>query len=176
MTDEQEKTLEALQTALEMEIDGKECYLQASKESKNEVGSKLLASLAKEEDNHRRRFAEIYEAMRKKKDWPIVRLEPERVKKLRQLFNQTCELVGVNVSGNSTELDAIKTSIDKEKKSYDFYGRQSQSAKYETERDFFKNLAAEEKEHELILLDYYEYLSNPAAWFLKSEHHSLDGG
>jgi len=37
-------------------------------------------------------------------------------------------------------------------------------------------LAQEEREHELALLDYHDYLSDPAGWFVKSEHSSLDGG
>jgi len=30
--------------------------------------------------------------------------------------------------------------------------------------------------HELALIDYYDYLSDPAGWFVKKEHPSLDGG
>jgi hypothetical protein len=37
-------------------------------------------------------------------------------------------------------------------------------------------LAAQEGEHHLILLDYYEFLKDPAAWFVQKEHPSLDGG
>ena len=44
------------------------------------------------------------------------------------------------------------------------------------ERVFYQALSAQEKEHHLILLDYYEYLKDPAAWFVEKEHHSLDGG
>jgi hypothetical protein len=36
-------------------------------------------------------------------------------------------------------------------------------------------VASEEKEHYLILLDYFEYLKDPAAWFVQKEHPSLDG-
>jgi rubrerythrin len=35
---EQAKMLQAINTAIEMESDGKECYLAASKESTNEAG------------------------------------------------------------------------------------------------------------------------------------------
>ncbi|GAH21770.1 unnamed protein product, partial [marine sediment metagenome] len=28
----------------------------------------------------------------------------------------------------------------------------------------------------LVLLDYYEYLKDPAGWFVRKEHPSLDGG
>ena len=56
MVTEQDKTPEALQIAIQMEIDGKEYYLRASQESSNELGKKLLQSLAAEEDIHRQKF------------------------------------------------------------------------------------------------------------------------
>lgn len=42
MVTEQDKTLEALQIAINIENDGKECYLKTSEGSSNEVGKKLL--------------------------------------------------------------------------------------------------------------------------------------
>jgi rubrerythrin len=173
---EQDKILEALKIAIEMENDGKECYQQASQESGNEVGRKLLQSLALEEDTHRQKFVEMYQAMQEKKGWPVTNFKPDKGKKLRALFTGTCEIIGVNVKAVATEFDAINTAIDKEKKSYDFYEHQSQNATYDAERDFYEALAAEEREHELILVDYYEYLTDPAGWFTRTEHHSLDGG
>jgi len=70
MVTEQDKTLQALQTAIQMEIDGKEYYLKASRESGNELGKKLLQSLAAEEDLHRQKFEQIYDAIKSKKAWP----------------------------------------------------------------------------------------------------------
>ena len=46
MTREQDTTLGALQTALQMEIDGKEFYLKSSKLSTNKLGKELLKKLA----------------------------------------------------------------------------------------------------------------------------------
>ena len=158
-----------------MENDGKECYRQASQGSGNEVGRKLLQSLALEEDNHRQKFVEMYQAMQKKKGWPAINFRPDRGKNLRALFAGTCKITGVNVKAVVTEIDAINTAINKEKKSYDFYKLQSQNAIYDAERDFYETLAAEEMEHELILGNYYEYLSDPVDWFTRVEHHSLDG-
>ena len=112
---EHAKTLEALQTAIQMEIDGKEYYLNASQKSGNELGKKLLQSLAAEEDIHRHKFAEIYNTQ----------------------------------EGNATN---------------------------DAEREFYETVASEEREHHIILLDYYEYLNDPAGWFVKKERPSLDGG
>lgn len=176
MATEQDKILEALKIAIDMENDGKECYRQASLESGNDVGRELLKALALEEDTHRQKFVEIYQAVQERKGWPATELPFDRGEKLRSLFAGTCEVAGVNIKAGTTEFDAINTAIDKEKKSYDFYDHQSQNATYDSERDFYKALAAEEREHELILVDYYEYLTDPVGWFTRTEHHSLDGG
>ena len=56
MTTGQEVTLQALRQAVQMEIDGKAFYLKASQQSRHEMGRRLLARLAEEEDFHRRKF------------------------------------------------------------------------------------------------------------------------
>ena len=53
MTTEQSKTLDALQTAIQMEIDGKAYYEKMSQLAGNEHGAKLFQALAREEDYHR---------------------------------------------------------------------------------------------------------------------------
>ena len=176
MVTEQDRILEGLQSAIQMEIDGKEHYLKASEESGNELGRKLLQSLAAEEDMHRRKFEEIYEAVRSKKAWPVTDFQPDGGKRLRTIFARTSQAMGSELKTLATELDAIQTAMDMEITTYDFYKNQSQASTYDGERDFYEALAAEEKAHHLALLDYYEYLKDPAAWFVKKEHPSLDGG
>ena len=84
--------------------------------------------------------------------------------------------IGSNVTALATELDAVQTAMNMENKTYDFYKSQGKNATGDAERDFYNTLAAEEKGHHLVLLDYYEYLKDPAGWFVKTEHPSLDGG
>jgi len=176
MGSEQDKTLNALQTSIQMEIDGKEYYLKASRESGDELGKKLLQSLAAEEDIHRQKFEQIYNTMRVKKDWPATDFQPDGGQRLRTIFTQATGEIGSKVKAPATELDAVKTAMDMENKTYDFYTRQVEQATYDAEREFYNTLAGEEKEHHLVLLDYYQYLKDPAAWFVEKEHPSLDGG
>jgi len=176
MVTEQDKTLEGLQIAIQMEIDGKAHYLKASRESGNELGKKLMESLAAEEDIHRQKFTEIYDATSRKKAWPVTDFQPDGGKRLRTIFAEASEEMGVNVKALATELDAVKTAMDMENKSRDFYKTQSENAIYDAERDFYETLAAEEKGHHLVLLDYYQYIKDPAGWFVSKEHPSLDGG
>ena len=176
MVIEQDKTLEALQIAIQMEIDGKEYYLKASRESSNELGRKLMGSLATEEDTHRQKFEWIYDAIRNTREWPATDFQPDGGKRLRTIFTRAAEEVGSNIKALTTELDAVQIAMDLENKTYDFYKSQGKNVTYEAERGFYETLAAEEREHHLILLDYYEYLKDPAGWFVKKEHPSLDGG
>jgi len=74
------------------------------------------------------------------------------------------------------EIDAVKTAMDMENETYDFYKKQAEGAAYDAEKSFYEALAVQEEEHHRLLLDYYEFLKNPAAWFVQKEHHSLDGG
>ena len=173
---EQDKTLEGLQIAIQMEIDGKEYYLKASQESSSELGRKLLESLAAEEDTHWQKFEEIYNAIRDKKAWPATDFQPDGGKRLRTIFAKATGEIGSNIEAPATELDAIQLAIGMESKTYDFYKSQGANATHDAERDFYQTLAMEEREHHLILLDYYEYLEDPAGWFVSKEHPSLDGG
>ena len=176
METEQDKTLDALQIAIQMEIDGKEYYLKASQESSNELGKKLLKSLDMEEDTHRQKFEEIYDAIQNTRKWPATDFKPDGGKRLRTLFARAIEEMGSNTKAPATELDAIQTAMDLENKTYDFYKSRGGRATYDTERDFYETLAAEERGHYLVLFDYYEYLKDPAGWFVAEEHPSLDGG
>jgi len=176
MVTEQDKTLGALQIAIQMEIDGKEYYLKASQQSSNELGKKLLKSLAAEEDVHRQKFEEIYSALRNKRAWPETDFQPDKGKRLRTIFASEIEEMGSKVKAPTTELEAVQTAMDMENKTYDFYKIQSRNATYDAERSFYDTVAAEEREHHRVLLDYYDYLRDPAGWFVKMGHPSLNGG
>ena len=176
MATEQANTLQGLQIAIQMEIDGKKFYLKTSEESGNELGRELLQKLAAEEDVHRHNFEIIYDGISRKKTWPTTNFKPDRGQKLRTIFAAASEEIGARIKAATTEMDAIKMAMDMEIKSYDFYKSQSQAAAYSAQKDFYEAVAAEEREHHLILLDYYEYLNDPAAWFVAKEHSSLDGG
>ncbi len=175
MATEQDKTLEALQIAIQMEIDGKKYYLKASQESSNELGEKLLKSLAAEEDIHRQKFEEIYNTIRNKKSWPATDFQPDGGKRLRTIFVKATGEMGSTTKAPATELDAIQTAIGMEIKTRDFYKNRQENATYDAEREFYQTLAAEEREHHLVLLDYYEFLKDPSGWFVSKERPSLDG-
>jgi len=176
MTKEQDKSVEALEKAIQMEIDGKEFYLKASEKTNNELGKKLLQSLAAEEDIHRKVFEEIFENIRNKQGWPRKEFHVNGGRALRTVFANAIDNMDHDVSSMPEELSAVQAAMVMENKTYDFYREQGKKAAYDAEKLFYNNLAEQEEEHHRILLDYYEFLQNPSAWFVQKEHHSLDGG
>ena len=174
MVAELNRTLEALQFAIQMEIDGKEYYLKISQKSRDGVGKRLLAALAAAEDVHRQKFESIFEAIRVKKVWPATKL-PSPGKGIKTIYAEALGQIKSGSKGTATEIGAVDKAIDMEIKSYDYYISQGKRAANGAEMEFYKAVAAEEQEHHLVLLDYKEYLSDPSGWFVKSEHSSLDG-
>ncbi|MBU2608889.1 MAG: hypothetical protein KKF26_06175, partial [Chloroflexi bacterium] len=108
--------------------------------------------------------------------WPEVDYQPDGGQNLRTIFARATQELGSDVKAATSELEAVKTAMDMENKTYDFYNERVRNAVFEAEKNYYGALAAQEKEHHLILYDYYEYLKDPASWFVSQEHHSLDGG
>ncbi len=176
MENEQSRTIEVLQLAVRMEAEGKEFYQKASQKSSNKLAKELFQHLANEEDVHRKKFEEIYEALKRGQNWPDVGPPSEKKGKgLKSLFTEATKALGSKIKVAESELEAIKIAMDMEIKSYDLYHSRSEESTLPVEKRFYETLAGEEREHHLALLDSYEYLSDPTGWFTKSEHWSLDG-
>lgn len=175
MGNEQAKTIEVLQLAVQMEVDGKEFYRKASKKSSNKLAKELFRQLANEEDIHRKKFVEIYKAFKRGQNWPDVEPPSEKGEKIKSLFAKATKALGSNFRVAEPEFEAIKIAMDMEVKSYNLYHSQSKESTLPVEKRFYQTLAGEERGHHLALLDSYEYLSDPVGWFTKKEHWSLDG-
>lgn len=175
MPTEQEKTIEALRYAIQMEIDGKVFYLKSSEESGNELGRKLLESLAQAEDYHRIKFEQIFASVSQKQGWPTVEFKIDGGRTMRTIFAKELTKKPSQLKPLKLELDAVQKAQEMEAKSYDFYHARHEQAESAAEREFYEMVAAEEREHQLVLNDYSEYLRNPAGWFVKTEKPSLDG-
>lgn len=176
MDTEQLKIIEGLKLAIQIEIDGKKYYEEAAEKSISALGKQLFEWLAGEEDKHRNRFEQIYDAIRNRKSWPRIIIEPGGENRARNVFLEAARNNPEDMTDNSTEQDIIVKALDMEDKTYNLYKERSKSAKSAAERNFYEALAAEERGHFLALTDYREYLIDPAGYFTRTERHSLDGG
>jgi rubrerythrin len=176
MENEQARTLEVLRLAVQMEVDGKEFYQKASRKSNNKLAKELFHQLANEEDVHRKKFEEIYKALKRGRKWPDVEPQLEKGKKIKSLFSEATRTLGSKFKVAESELEAIRTAMDMEVRSYNLYHSRSKETSLPVEKHFYETLAGEERGHHLALVGSYEYLSDPAGWFTQKEHWSLDGG
>ncbi len=171
MSNEQDLTLQALNQAIQMEIDGKEFYADMSKGSRDEAGKKLFAALSLEEDRHRQKFIAIYQTIQTRQGWPAMPVDSQ-AHTLSTIFKEATGKSSYTVS----ELEAVKKAMEMENKTRDFYLERSDKATYQNEKAYYQALAGEERVHHSLLQDYYEYMQNPAQYFTIKEKHSLDGG
>lgn len=175
MEKEQARITEVLELALQMETDGQEFYMKSGQKSGNKLIRDLFERLAKEEESHRVRFEQIYEAIKRERSWPDVQIESDHGKGLKSLFARATRELGKEIKVAESELEALKIAMDMETKSYDLYHRRGGETSLPVEKRFYVTLAGEERGHYLALSDAHEYLSDPAGWFTRTERWSLDG-
>jgi rubrerythrin len=173
MNTEQDQTLAALKIAIQMEIDGKKYYVGLSKTGANESGRKLFAALAVEEDVHLRNFEQIYRAIEAKEGWPAIKVIPGHTGVLETILSKAP--VG-NLGDTASEIKSVQKAMAMENKTLDYYLEQAGKSVYPLKKEFFEAVAGQERIHHSLLLDYFEYLKDPAQYFTMKERHSLDGG
>src|SRR5512139_2853955 len=125
MENEQARTIKVLQLSVQMEVDGKEFYRKASRKSSNRLAKELFRQLASEEDIHRKKFEEIYKALKRGQNWPDVEPPFEKGKKIKSLFAEASKALGNEFKMAESELQAVKTAIDMEIRSYNLYHSRS---------------------------------------------------
>jgi rubrerythrin len=175
MKEHSEKTAHALETALQMEKEGQEFYYKAEQKSKNRLTKNLFRHLAEQETVHMKIIKEIYQKISGTAVWPLAETTFKHEKSLRNVFQEAIDSMDKEVKASSDEIEALQTAMNLEDKSYSYYNSRADEAVFPAEKSFYQALTAEERGHYLAVLNSYEYLTDPQAWFMKEEHWSLDG-
>ncbi len=176
MTHHMEKATRALETALQLEAEGQKFYLDAAARGGTPVLTKFFQRLAADEDQHARKAREIYEAIKASRGWPEKETSFQHATTIKSVLDEAFEdMDAAPVKPAEAELEAFKTAMALEDRSYSFYKARLEEAESPHEKSFYKALSGEERVHYLALLDSYEYLSNPQGWFSRKERWSLDG-
>jgi rubrerythrin len=172
--DEQER-LNALDVALNNEMREREFYLNNAKRTKNEVGRAMFQKIADEELEHYERLKQLHETWKKRETWPEtvpLKVEGTVVKDILLDMVRKTEKMPIK---DDDDLKAIRTAIDFEAKGAAYYAKIRDEVTDLREKEFFDLLSKIEHEHYLSLKDTEEYLTDPTSWYVKSEHHGLDG-
>jgi rubrerythrin len=170
----QEYMLQALKDAVQMELEGRQFYLEAAKKVKSEGVRDVLEYLAEAEKYHIEKFNEIYQSMQKEPAWTesIAAFKPP------QHDPYVCVMAMAKEnqeSGGKDDLQALRTGIKMEECSIDYYTKLARETNNPLARRFFMSIAHEERGHYLMLTDMHNYLTLPEDWFYVTEKRHVDG-
>ncbi len=167
--------LNALGIALNNELREREFYLKNAEKTKNPVGKKMFKQIGDEELEHYERVKQLHQRWEKQEKWPET--VPLKVKDtiVKDILVDLLQQVKGMPAGDDDDLEAVRTAIDFEAKGAKLYAELRDAVPDPKEKRFFDLLATIENEHYLSLRDTEEYLTDPASWYRKVEHHGLDG-
>jgi rubrerythrin len=166
--------LNALEVALNNEMREREFYLKNAKRTKNLLGKKMFQQIGDDELEHYERLKQLHQKWAKQEKWPEtvpLKVKDTVVKDILVEFLKKAD----ETKGDSDDLEAVRTAIDFEAKGAKFYAEIRDSVTNPKEKEFFNLLSKMENEHYLSLKDTEEYFIDPASWYRKVEHHTLDG-
>jgi rubrerythrin len=167
--------LNALEVALNNEMREREFYLKNAKRTQNPLGKKMFQQIGDDELEHYERLKQLHEKWNKQEKWPET--VPLKVKDtiVRDILLEFVQKAADTTKGDSDDLEAVRTALDFESKGAKFYAELRDSVSNPKEKQFFDLLSKMENEHYLSLKDTEEYFIDPASWYRRTEHHTLDG-
>jgi rubrerythrin len=174
MMNEKER-LSALEVALNNEMREREFYLKNANRTKNPLGKKMFQQIGDDELEHYERLKQLHQKWAKQEKWPET--VPLKVNDtiVKDILLEFVKRVDETTKGDANDLEAIRTALDFEAKGAKFYAELRDSVTNPKEKEFFGLLSKMENEHYLSLKDTEEYFIDPASWYRKVEHHTLDG-
>jgi rubrerythrin len=172
-----EERLNALEIALNNEMNEHKFYLTNAERTATPVGRAMFTQIAGEELEHYERLKQLSESWKKDKKWPDT--IPLKVKNtdVKAVFLKAAKTTDgkPDVAGNQDDLQAVRRAIEFEAKGAAFYARLRDQSTDPKEKAFFGLLADIEHEHFASLKDTEEFFIHPGAWLQNAERTGLDG-
>lgn len=168
--------LNALEVALNNEMREREFYLQNAERTRSPLGKAMFQQIGDEELEHYERLKQLHQKWEKEERWPET--VPLQVKNtiVKDVLADITRKVDEMPEGDTDDLEAVRTAIAFEAKGAKYYAELRDMVSDPKEQQFFDLLSRIENEHYLSLKDTEEYFVDPASWYRRAEHHSLDGG
>ncbi|HVN71685.1 MAG TPA: ferritin family protein [Desulfomonilia bacterium] len=172
---DEKQRFDALETALQNELNEREFYLKHASRTNNAIGRSMFLRIADDELEHYQRLKELHAAWKRKDKWPDTVPLTVKTTNILSVLKELIRKAGESPEADRDDLEAIRIAADFETKGNEAYLALSKSVTDNKEKAFFELLASMEREHYLSLKDAEEYFKDPASWFTRKEHHGLDG-
>ena len=161
-------TLHSLRLAMDMERDKRDFYMMASYKLTSPFDHRIFRRMADHATDHLRMLKDVYETAETAGIFPTIWYKAETMweRGIRQLEG----------AKTVSDVDILKTAVELQLKSYEFYHDLGAKAVNPFEKAFYYALACEERKDFLIINHTYSYMIDPEGWFESVERISLDGG
>jgi rubrerythrin len=145
---------DALSRALDLEVEGRQLYLNCAINTSNNDGKSMFNFLANEEKIHYEKVAKFFE----KNDYTSYCNYVEAKGLSSGVFEK--KVKGGNLDGKSDALSALNVGIRAEENSIKLYQRLADDAENSNIKKFFEKLVVEENKHKLILVTEVEFVTD----------------
>jgi rubrerythrin len=162
MSDETAETIQALQTAIEIEIQGLETFEKFAEQTQNEAGKKMFLQLAKDENTHREILEEQLNNLTKGQPLEEVDIPQSVIEQVvPKLRERAVETKGEAATG---EIDALNAALDLEKRAAAFFREQAELTVIEEAKVMFIRLAEWEDTHYDLIQAELDNIKHSGFW------------
>ena len=166
---------DVLSSALKLEKDGRDFYLQMAAGASNEYAQKTFESFADDENNHVQWLKDMVN-----EGTAFTHADPEEVSriygKLQNIFAGIPEEKKSELSSVPDDISRIDVAIGKEEETIQAYSGWAEEADDEEVKKLFNTLVDFEKNHRTLLNNVKMYLDKTGDWFMTEEQWGFDGG
>jgi rubrerythrin len=161
MVTESEYLLQALKDAEQMELDGRQFYLEAASKVKSVAVRQALEFLAESEKYHIDKFNQIYLSLQNDPLWTesIAVFEPRPCNP--NVFAKAIKTIHSHEPGDyHYDLQALESCLLMEQTAVDCYTRLAKESRDPLSKRFFMSLAAEEQEHYNLIFNLKKFVTD----------------
>jgi len=153
--------------AMQMEVDGRDFYLDMMKKTNNKGLKNILTMMADSEAKHYNVILDM-----QKNDKTEFSMDTEVLTNVKNIFMKMKEEKDIDVDVSQAEFykKALKTEADARK----FYLERADEEEDSHRKEIFLNLAEEERKHCVLLENMIGFVSQPADWLENPEWYHLD--
>jgi len=172
-----EKMLDALEEAIEIEERGRRFYEKAADTTDNALGKKIFRMLLESEREHIERIKSMCEALRKGRalSRELVKC-PVEASEVKRLFESIYEQQKEVIEAGADDAEAAKVGMEFEKATMDFYKKRLAEATDPLEREFLESMIIEEELHYKALAELHAYFTDPEGWLEEKQGFKMDSG
>jgi rubrerythrin len=167
--------LNALEVALNNEMNERQFYLNNAERTRNPVGKAMFNRIAEDELEHYEMLKKLHAEWKAHNTWPETVPLTVKQTNVKAILQKMLKESKESPESDRDDLAAIQAAAEFESKGVDLYRELADASSDPKEKSFFLLLSGIEREHFLSLKDMEEFIKNPAAWYTDKERHGLDG-